>query len=130
MRSRGHNRVCKHIFYLKLQDNDSEDVGTTKPESENPVISLHAIAGVTANKTMHVPVNLGVITVVALIDSGSTHNFIFEDAAKRMGLPFVPPDHMSVTVANNELLHAWGSSAGPCFASTTTPSQPTSSSYP
>jgi hypothetical protein len=103
----GHNRVCKHI-YLELHDSDSEDNDSTDPDSENSVISLHAIAGVLASKTMQVPMNLGAITVVAHIDSGSTHNFISEDAAKRMGMPFVPRDHMSVTIANDERLPCLG----------------------
>lgn len=98
----GHNRVCKHIFYLKLHDNDSEDDDSTYPDPENPIISLHAITGVPASKMMQVPVNLGAITVVALIDLGSMHNFISKDAAKRTGLPLTPRVHMNVTVANDE----------------------------
>jgi sugar phosphate isomerase/epimerase len=97
-----HNCVYKRIFYLELHDNDFEDEDSTEPDPENPVISLHAIAGVTTNKTMHVPVNLGTIMVIALIDLGYTHNFMSEDEDKRTGLPFTPHDHMSVIVANNE----------------------------
>jgi hypothetical protein len=85
-----------------------EDEDSTEPDPENPVISLHAIAGVTASKTMQVPVNLGAITVITLIVFGSTHNFISEDAAKRTGLPFALRDHMSVTVANCERLPCLG----------------------
>jgi hypothetical protein len=69
--ARGHNRVCKHLF-LKLHEGESDDGNTEEPASNNPVISLHAIAGVTANKTMQVPVSLGTVSIVALIDSRST----------------------------------------------------------
>ena len=70
--ARGHSRVYKHLFFLELHDGESDDGNTEEPATNNRVISLHAIAGVTASKTMQVPVSLGTVSIVALIDSGST----------------------------------------------------------
>ncbi|WVZ75512.1 hypothetical protein U9M48_023557 [Paspalum notatum var. saurae] len=59
---RGNNRVCKHLFFLELNDDDTKDADTEEPTSEEPVISLHTIVGVTTSQTMHVPVVLGGVT--------------------------------------------------------------------
>jgi hypothetical protein len=39
--SRGHNRVCRRIFYI-----DGVELAEDKPAEEAPVYSLHATAGV------------------------------------------------------------------------------------
>jgi hypothetical protein len=51
------------------------------------MFSLQAIARVRFVDTMQVPVMLGNSRLVALLDSGSTHNFISEAAAQWIGLP-------------------------------------------
>jgi hypothetical protein len=105
--ARGHNRVCKHLF-LELNDGESDDVNAEELVANNLVISLHAIAGVTPRKTMQVSVDLGSINVIALIDSGSTHNFISVDTTARTCLPIVQRGNMSVTMANGEKLPCLG----------------------
>jgi predicted aspartyl protease len=47
-------------------------------------------------------VELGATSVVALLDTGSTHNFITEAAALSLGLPIQPRPRLTVTVANGE----------------------------
>jgi hypothetical protein len=37
--------------------------------------------------TMQIAVMLGATSLVALLDSGSTHNFISEEVTRRSGLP-------------------------------------------
>jgi hypothetical protein len=50
--ARGHNRVCKHLLFLKLHDGESDDDNIEELATNNPVVSLHTIAGVMASKTM------------------------------------------------------------------------------
>lgn len=105
--SRGHNRVCQRLFLLDLAapdddtDNDSlqEGIGETKPQ-----VSLHAIAGVRFSDTMQVHINLDDAALLALFDSGSTHNFISTKAASRTKLELLPRGKMQVTVANGECI--------------------------
>ena len=84
--SRGHNRVCKRLFLLEGVVEDDEDVEEGAIET-SPHFSLHAIAGVHFSDTMQIQVALGDTSLIALLDSGSTHNFISEAAAQRTGLP-------------------------------------------
>ncbi|XP_066332973.1 uncharacterized protein [Miscanthus floridulus] len=110
--TRGHNRVCKHLFLLDgmVEDDDaeaSETVGDDTTE-ETPHYSLHAIAGVAFSDMMQVPVTLGNTTLTALLDSGSNHNFIFEAAAHRSGLPLQRRPRLTATVANDERVACLG----------------------
>jgi hypothetical protein len=89
--SRGHNKVCKRLFHLDcaMDDDDDDDtvVAADAPETESPVFSLHAVMGVPICDTMQITVSLGTTSFVALLDSGSTHNFIGEEVARRSRLP-------------------------------------------
>ncbi|WVZ89123.1 hypothetical protein U9M48_035574 [Paspalum notatum var. saurae] len=67
-----------------------------------PQISLHAVSGIRTCQTMQVPVQLGSDHLQALLDSGSTHNFISEEAATWMQLPFSRRTGMRAMVANGE----------------------------
>jgi hypothetical protein len=104
--SRGHNRVCRRIFFVDgVTLTDEED--TTAADEPNiddtaPVFSLQAVAGVPICDTMQVKVDIGTASLVALLDTGSTHNFIGEDAARRTGLPVQPRPRLTATVANGE----------------------------
>ena len=51
---------------------------------------------------MQIQVAVGAAVFTALLDSGSTHNFIAEDAALRTGLPLQRRPRLTVTVANGE----------------------------
>jgi hypothetical protein len=66
------------------------------------VFSLHAVAGVAMGKTMQVRVVVGATSLVALLDTGSTHSFIRADAARQTGLPIQPRSRLTATVANGE----------------------------
>jgi hypothetical protein len=82
--------------------NDSAATADAIGETEAPVFSLHAVAGLPVGKTMQVRVSVGVTSLIALLDTGSTHNFIGEDAARRTGLPVQPRPRLTSTVANGE----------------------------
>lgn len=101
---RGHNRVCKRIFFIGGVDlAGTDEAGDDEtPETETPVFSLHAVAGVPLGHTIQLKVILAASSFVALVDMGSTHSFIGEEAARRIGLPIEPRPRMMATVANGE----------------------------
>lgn len=100
--SRGHNKVCKRLFFVDSVAEDDDDAAEDTPNTEAPVFSLHAVAGVTVGTPILLRVTIGATTLVALVDTGSTHNFIGEAAAHRTGLPIQPRPRLTATVANGE----------------------------
>lgn len=58
------------------------------PAVDTPLISVYAITGITTANTIHLRVTIGAHSFTALIDSGSTHNLMSVEAAKRAGLHF------------------------------------------
>jgi hypothetical protein len=85
--SRGHNRVCQRLFLLDLAIEDDEpNPGDNDLTTDEPHISVHAITGIRLSETMQVRVRLGGQSLLALVDSGSTHNFLGEKAAGRTWL--------------------------------------------
>lgn len=53
---------------------------------------------------MHASVRIGHRTVLILIDSGSTHNFVNQKVVQALGLPVTPITKFWVIVANGERL--------------------------
>jgi hypothetical protein len=102
--SRGHNRTCRRIFYVEgvQLETDDDAAAAAEPEGDAPVYSLHAVAGVSGFDTLQVRALLGPAVLVALLDTGSTHNFIGERAAHRSGLHIQPRPRLTATVANGE----------------------------
>jgi hypothetical protein len=99
--TRGHNRVCRRLFFLdgvELADGDE----TADQDTDAPVFSLQALAGVPIAGTMQLAVALGPTSLVALRNSGNTHNFISEQAVQRTGLPLHQRPHLTAMVANGE----------------------------
>ena len=97
--TRGHNCTFKRLFYVHGVDIDDGDDTT---EAETPVFSLHTLAGVRFSDTMLVAVKLGASPLLALLDSGSTHDFISESAARCTGLPLQTRLRLTTTVVNGE----------------------------
>lgn len=99
---RGHNHVCQHIFLIDLTEaDDGGDPGIDTPAADEPVISVLAISSVRTRETMQLKVTIGGASL-ALLDSGSSHNFITKEAATRTDLVLVPQGGMHVTVANGD----------------------------
>lgn len=90
---RGHR--CKRLFYIEVADEEEE-------EEENLQISLLAITSVRTNDTMQLVVRVGERELLALLDSGSTDNFISKELAAHVGAPFSTGRRLRVTVANGD----------------------------
>jgi hypothetical protein len=69
---------------------------------EEPLISLHTIAGIRTDDTMQVPVQVGDKEFTTLIDTGSTHNFFGTQAAQAFNLQFQENTGTRVVVANGD----------------------------
>jgi hypothetical protein len=92
---RGHK--CSRLFYLEVSDyiveepEDAANETAAEPvpfDPETPMISLNAIAIIRTKDTMQVYITIGNDQFIALLDSGSTHNFVRGDMARRVGLQF------------------------------------------
>lgn len=102
--TRGHNRFCKRLFFLNGFDmaSSADEAAKDPPDTEAPLFSLHAMAGVSVGSTIQLRVLLAAASFVALINTGSTHSFIGEAAARRTGLLIEPRPGLMATVANGE----------------------------
>ena len=87
------------FFYLEASDYIVEEPADTDEEPaapaaasqppfdpDAPMISLNAITGIQIEDTMQLYIQIGNEQFVALLDSGSTHNFVRGDVARRVGL--------------------------------------------
>ena len=106
--TRGHNRFCKRIFFIDGVEIEAADDPAAQGDTEAPCFSLQAVAGVPVADTMQLAVQLGAASLVALLDSGSTHSFISEEAARRSGLPLRHRPRLTAMVANDEKITCAG----------------------
>lgn len=97
---RGHK--CARLFYIEYDDNVEGDM---EPAPDEPRVSLNVLAGLDGANTMRLPVEIAGERVVALVDSGSTHNFIHTELARHLCLHLSPVRHdLYVVVANGDRL--------------------------
>jgi hypothetical protein len=101
---RGHNRTCCRIFYVEGVELDAADAApeAVDPAADATVLSLHVVVGVQACGTMQIRVKVGAATLVALLNTGSTHNFIGEEATVRTSLQIRARPLLTARVANGE----------------------------
>jgi len=96
--------VCKRLFYLEVDDYivetpveatedtpSSELAGPEMAAANALVVSLQAVAGIRAANSMLLPVVIKGERFLALLDTGSTHNFVSGETMRRLGL--VSADH-------------------------------------
>lgn len=98
---------CPRLFYLEVTyfvDDEAPLLeGSSEPQTdEQPLISLHAITGVRTEDTMKVRVTMGTHEFTALLDTGSTHNFVSNSLARELGIKFSASTGSTVTVANGD----------------------------
>jgi hypothetical protein len=105
---KGHK--CPHLFYLEVTDYTVEEpADDDRPppapaafDPDEPLISLHAITGIRTEETMQLYVSIGNEQFIALLDSGSTSNFVSLDVAHRTKLAFDHCPSSGVVVANGD----------------------------
>ncbi|KAK1600979.1 hypothetical protein QYE76_016730 [Lolium multiflorum] len=114
------SHVCPRLFYLETVDVEESDPtsGTVTAASEPTemtgaaatalVVSLHALAGIRHERTMLLPVTIQGAPLVALLDTGSTQNFLPAATMRRLALQPTDRDNLHVTVANGDRLHCHG----------------------
>jgi hypothetical protein len=104
----GHKMVCKQLFTIELIHDDEP---LAAGDELDPTISIHALAGIEprSGRTMKVKVIINAVALTALLDSGSTHNFVDTDATTRAGLQLTPRGDLRVAVANGDRVSSPGS---------------------
>jgi hypothetical protein len=104
--TRGHNRFCRSLFFVDGVETDDVvvegDAAAARGDTEALVFSLHAVAGVPIADMIQLHVTVGDASLLALLDGGSTHSFIGEEAARRAGLPIQSSPRMTAIVSNGE----------------------------
>jgi hypothetical protein len=97
-----HRKHCKQLFIIEVVD--KEEVDDLSPATEEPTISLHALVGIQlrASRTMALMVDVNDTRLIALLDFGSTHNFIDNAAAPWACVILAERHGLRVTVANGD----------------------------
>jgi hypothetical protein len=103
--------MSKVVFLMELADD--KDPGSMTDDIE---ISLHTLTGLSSAKTMQLMITIASIELRELVDSGSTHTFIHDAVAHRLGLQVTLQRGLSIKVANGERLQSYGA----CRATTLT----------
>lgn len=106
---RGHVCKRKQLFMMEVEEDDEtfEEAQQDLPADETQEefqISVHALSGVQSYRTMRLQGQVKKNVVEILIDSGSTHNFLDPQFAKRTGTKIYPTSPMTVIVADGTKL--------------------------
>jgi hypothetical protein len=82
----GHKKVCEQLFIIEAIYDEPEALAFHA--DTDPTISIHALTGIQphSSKTMQLPVLVHGLCLTALLDSGSTHNFIDVKVAAHAGV--------------------------------------------
>jgi hypothetical protein len=99
---RGHR--CPKLFYLQVTDYEEDESieADSVPGDPTPVISLHALTGIHSESTLQLEVHIMGKALTALLDTGSTHNFINQDTARALKLDYQPSPALQASVANGD----------------------------
>ncbi|KAF5443243.1 hypothetical protein F2P56_035816, partial [Juglans regia] len=96
----------EEVFY------DTTDLTDTPPPTttqEGPIITLNALTGTPSPKTMRLYGHIGAASVLILVDTGSTHNFLDPSIVKKTKLQVNNELQLQVQVANGEMVETLGS---------------------
>jgi hypothetical protein len=88
-----HDDQCKRFFIIEVVDEG--DTAAAIGDDE-PTISLHALMGIQfrSSGTVQHLVHVNGASLMVLLDSGSTHNFIDEQEATRAGITLSGTGHL------------------------------------
>jgi hypothetical protein len=88
-----HHDQCKRFFIIEVVDEG--DTAAAIGDDE-PTISLHALMGIQfcSSGTVQLLVHVNGASLMVLLDSGSTHNFIDEQEATRAGITLSGTGHL------------------------------------
>ncbi|KAG8368991.1 hypothetical protein BUALT_Bualt15G0103800 [Buddleja alternifolia] len=113
------DHICKNkrqLYLLEVPLEEREEEGDDSEIDEDPDngeeeitefhISMHAMTGIHDYKTMRVTRITKGKPIHILIDTGSTHNFIDLEAAKRLGCKLQPMTPFVVSVADGNKIHS------------------------
>lgn len=98
----GHRCKVKQAFLIEPVESSEEEDLVEYEFQETPEISVHALAGVRGSRTMRFESWIYGRRAIVLIDSGSTHNFISQEVAKKLNLDSTIIEPFSVRVANRD----------------------------
>ncbi|EOX93785.1 Uncharacterized protein TCM_002711 [Theobroma cacao] len=101
----------KTLIQLSVLDKSDEDVEIkvkNKDSHDTSTISLHALAGTSNPRTMRIREKIHGHVATILIDSGSTHNFINDGFAAKIGLQPVRAGSFEVLIGSGERLRSQG----------------------
>ncbi|OMO91420.1 Retrotransposon gag protein [Corchorus capsularis] len=101
----GHKCGKRQLYIVELTEDDEEEQLLEEPQEESddvvPRISVHALSGEVAKgyKAMRIIVYVGKGPLHILIDSGSTHNFLDVNTAKKLGCKIIKTGPMKISRA-------------------------------
>ncbi|XP_021974525.1 uncharacterized protein LOC110869591 [Helianthus annuus] len=101
-----HNCKYKQLYVLQIENDELEESDSNSSvievqEMEGSLqISLNAILGIPSYNTMRIVGTIGTKQLQILVDSGSTHNFLNEELARRLQCPTIEVPSLSVAVAD------------------------------
>jgi hypothetical protein len=101
----GHKLVCKQLFTIEVLEEDDDHTPPT--DAIDPTIPIHVLTGIKphSRKMMQLHVDINGTRLLALLDSGSTHNFVDLDIADRAGIKLEGHSGLQVAVANGDRVH-------------------------
>ena len=79
-----HVHHFQRLFYIEV--NEYDDGTTDIAVSTDPIVSLHALTYICVEETVHIQVIINNQSLLALLHSRSTHNFISDLVAHRIWL--------------------------------------------
>ncbi|XP_052171618.1 uncharacterized protein LOC127787594 [Diospyros lotus] len=97
---------------LESEPNDTNNEVELELIEPLPEISLHAMSGTNHPQTLWVIGKMKNREVTVLIDGGSTHNFIDQSTASKLGLPIICGKSFKVMISNGEHIECTGKSLG------------------
>ncbi|CAM8879588.1 unnamed protein product [Rhodiola kirilowii] len=92
----------------ETQGLETDPTEATPQQEPAPCITFHALQGRAAPCTLRFQGTIRGQPMLALVDSGSTHNFLQTRVARFLKLAIEPSSHLSVTVGNDDEMKCEG----------------------